>query len=76
MVIQLVTGVAIEGAMVGIVYAKMIRPTRHLSNMQFSKKALICQRNGRLCLLVRLCDIIQAQVIHSKVRAYYLSERM
>lgn len=76
MVIQIVTGVAIEGAMVGIVYAKMIRPSRHSSDMKFSKKAVICTRDSKLCLVFRVCDSRSNHVIESRIQAYWIEERL
>lgn len=76
MVAQIVSGIAIEGAMVGIVYAKMIRPPKHSSTMQFSKKAAICQRDSKLCLIFRVCDNRQNHAINSRIKAYWYDERM
>lgn len=76
MVAQIVTGIAIEGAMIGIVYAKMARPPRKPSDMKFSKKAVVCQRNSKLCLLFRVCDANEVHVVESKVNAYWFDERM
>lgn len=75
MIIQVIIGIGIEGAMVGIVYAKMIRPSNNLSVMNFSKKALICQRNSKLCLIFRVCDTRNSHVIDTKVEAFWFEER-
>lgn len=75
MILQIVTGIAIEGAMVGIVYAKMVRPSQKSSEMKFSRKAVICQRNSKFCLLFRVSDPNQLHVIDSKIRAYWFEER-
>lgn len=76
MTMQIVVGIAIEGAMVGIVYAKMVRPPKHSSDLKFSKKAVICQRDSKLCLIFRICDSKQNHVIESKVQAYWFEERL
>lgn len=76
MVVQIVTGIALEGAMVGIVYVKMVRPPRKSSDMKFSKKAVICQRDSKLCLLFRVCDANEVHVVESRVNAYWFEERM
>lgn len=75
MIIQIIIGIGIEGAMVGIVYAKMIRPATHTSVMHFSKKALIYQRNTKLCLIFRVCDTMSTHVIDTKVEAFWFEER-
>lgn len=76
MIVQIVMGIAIEGAMVGIVYAKMIRPPRHSSNMKFSRKAVVCQRNSKLCLVFRVCDTRSSHVIGSQIQAYWFEEKL
>lgn len=75
MVIQIVIGIAIEGAMVGIVYAKMVRPPNKSSDMKFSRKAVVCQRDAKLCLQFRICDSNELHVVDSKVHAYWFEER-
>ncbi|KAG4079530.1 hypothetical protein HA402_005227 [Bradysia odoriphaga] len=75
MIVQIIIGIGIEGAMVGIVYAKMIRPSNNMSVMNFSKKALICLRNSKLCLLFRVCDTRSSHVIDTKVEAFWFEER-
>lgn len=76
MVAQIITGIAIEGAMVGIVYAKMARPPKRPTDMKFSRKAVISQRDSKLCLLFRICDINEMHAIGSKIHAYWFEERV
>lgn len=76
MVVQVVTGIAIEGAIVGIVYAKMIRPSQYSCDMKFSKRAVICKRNSKLCLVFRVCDLRMSHVIDTKIQAFYFEERL
>lgn len=76
LIAQIVTGIAIEGAMVGIVYAKMSRPPKRPCEMKFSKKAVICQRNSKLCLLFRVCDINEMHAVDTKIHAFWFEERM
>lgn len=76
MVVQIVMGIALEGAMVGIVYVKMVRPPRKSSDMKFSRKAVICQRDSRLCLLFRVCDANEVHVVDGRVNAYWFEERL
>lgn len=75
MVVQIVIGIAIEGAMVGIVYAKMVRPPKKSFDLVFSKKAVVCQRDGKLCLVFRVCDIKQCHIIGTHITAYWFDER-
>lgn len=73
--LQSIIGVAIEGAMVGIVFAKMTRPPKTASELQFSKKAAVCLRDGRLCLLFRVCDYRQKHVISTRIQAFFFDEK-
>lgn len=50
MAAQIVVAYAIEGAVIAIVYAKMVRPPRRPFDMKFSKKAVISQRDSKLCV--------------------------
>lgn len=76
MVVQIITGIAIEGAMVGIVYAKMVRPPKRSTEMKFSRRAVICQRDSKLCLLFRVCDSNEMHSVESKIQAYWFEERV
>ncbi|XP_021701200.1 ATP-sensitive inward rectifier potassium channel 11 isoform X2 [Aedes aegypti] len=75
LIVQIVIGLVIDAAMVGIVYAKMVRPPKKISDMKFSKKAVICQRDGKLCFVFRLCDVKQQHAIETKVTAVLLEQR-
>lgn len=76
MVIQIILGVAIEGAMVGIVYAKMVRPPKRSPDLKFSRKAVICLRDGKLCVVFRICDPREAHVIGTNVKAFWLENKL
>lgn len=74
-VLQSIIGVAIEGAMVGIVFAKMTRPPTISSELKFSKNAAVCLRDNKLCLLFRVCDYRQKHVISTQVQAFFFDEK-
>lgn len=75
LIVQLVFGVAIDATMIGIVYTKLTRPPKY-ADYKFSKKAVICQRDGILCLIFRVADFRQAHSIDSKIRAYLFEEKI
>ncbi|XP_058056379.1 ATP-sensitive inward rectifier potassium channel 11-like [Anopheles bellator] len=75
LLVQILFGLVIGGAMVGVVYAKMIRASKRSFEMKFSKRAVICQRDGRLCFVFRVCDQKQQHVIGTKVTASLLEPR-
>lgn len=76
MMIQIITGVIIEGSLIGIIYMKMTRPARKPMELKFSRKAVIYQRDSNLCLLFRICDPNELHTVESKVRLYLLEKRV
>lgn len=74
--LQMISSVAIEGILIGIVYAKLFRPTRKLSERNFSQKAVINKRDEKLCLLIRVCDPNETHVIDTKIQAFFIGEKM
>ncbi|XP_035916370.1 ATP-sensitive inward rectifier potassium channel 11-like isoform X2 [Anopheles stephensi] len=75
LLVQIIFGLVIGGAMVGVVYAKMIRLPKRSYEMKFSKRAVICMRDGKLCFVFRVCDPKQQHVIGTKVTATMLEPR-
>uniref|UniRef100_A0AAG5DV68 Potassium channel inwardly rectifying transmembrane domain-containing protein n=1 Tax=Anopheles atroparvus TaxID=41427 RepID=A0AAG5DV68_ANOAO len=75
LLVQIVFGLVIGGAMVGVVYAKMIRTPKRSYEIKFSRRAVICQRDGALCLVFRVCDQKQQHVIGTKMTATMLEPR-
>ncbi|XP_058451523.1 ATP-sensitive inward rectifier potassium channel 11-like [Malaya genurostris] len=73
--VQIIVGLVIDAAMIGIVYAKMVRPPKKISDMKFSKRAVICQRDGKLCFVFRLCDLKHQHAIETKISTVMLEQR-
>lgn len=61
--------------MVGIVFAKMSRPKQRTQTLLFSRNAVICQRDGELCLMFRVGDIRKSHIIGATVRAQLIRSR-
>lgn len=74
MLCQIICGIALDGAMIGIIYAKLTRPPRKHFDFKFSRKAVICQRDSKYCLLFRLCDPNEIHRIGSRVQACLFSD--
>lgn len=49
--------------------AKMTRPKQRTQTLLFSKYAVVCQRDGHLCLLFRVGDIRKSHIIGANIRA-------
>lgn len=75
LIVQLIIGLVIDAAVVGVFYVKIIRPPKY-ADFKFSKKAVICQRDSKLCLLFRVADFKQAHAIDTKIRAYLFEEKV
>lgn len=61
--------------MVGIVFAKMTRPKLRTQTLQFSKNAVICQRDGCLCLMFRVGDMRKSHIIGASIRAQLIRSK-
>ncbi|CAB3240410.1 unnamed protein product [Arctia plantaginis] len=72
MVLEIVAGTALSGGLTSLLYAKMIRPNRHVSSVGFSKKATVCLRDGELCLQFRVWDLMHMHLIGSTITAYMM----
>lgn len=66
---QSIVGLIIQAFMVGIVFAKMTRSKLRTQTLQFSKNAVICQRDGRLCLMFRVGDVRKSHIIGASITA-------
>lgn len=66
LIVQLICGLVIDAAVVGIFYVKIIRPRKN-SQFKFSRKAVICQRDSRLCLVFRVVDFHVAYLFEEKI---------
>jgi potassium inwardly-rectifying channel subfamily J len=76
MCIQCITGVMIQAFMVGIVFAKLSRPKKRTQTLLFSRNAVICQRDGQLCLIFRVGDMRRSHIIEAHVRAQLIKQRV
>ncbi|GBP59975.1 ATP-sensitive inward rectifier potassium channel 12 [Eumeta japonica] len=75
MCLQSIVGVMIQAFMVGIVFAKMTRPKHRTQTLLFSKFAVVCQRDGELCLMFRVGDLRKSHIIGASVRAQLIRSR-
>jgi potassium inwardly-rectifying channel subfamily J len=57
MSLQSIMGCLIQAFMVGIVFAKLSRPQSRSKTIVFSKQAVVCERNRKLCMVFRIGDM-------------------
>lgn len=65
-----------QAFMVGIVFAKMTRPKHRTQTLLFSKYAIVCQRDGELCLMFRVGDMRKSHIIGASIRAQLIRSKM
>ncbi|CAH1793988.1 unnamed protein product [Owenia fusiformis] len=69
MMLQSVGGTLMTAILTGIVFSKIQRPKRRSHTLIFSKNAVICMREGNLCLLFRVGDMRREHMIGTQIRA-------
>lgn len=74
--IQSITGVMIQAFMVGVVFAKLSRPKKRTQTLLFSRNAVICLRDGVLCLMFRVGDMRKSHIIEAHVRAQLIRQKV
>jgi len=63
--------------MVGIVFAKMARPKQRCQTLMFSRNAVICQRDGKLCFMFRVGDMREkSALIGATIRTRFIRSRV
>jgi len=74
---QLIFGVVIECLIVGMVFAKLTRPTKRSQTIMYSKCATICLREDQLCLTFRVGDVrSKSHIIGATIRASLVSQKI
>ncbi|XP_055691305.1 G protein-activated inward rectifier potassium channel 3-like [Lutzomyia longipalpis] len=73
---QAICGVLVQAFMAGIVFAKLTRPKSRCQTLLFSRSALICQRDGDLCLMFRVGDMRKSHIIGANIRAQLIHTRV
>ncbi|PAV55669.1 hypothetical protein WR25_01526 [Diploscapter pachys] len=68
MCLQFIYGVCIQTLMAGIIFSKLARPIKRAATLIFSKNAVICMRDGKLCLLFRVGDMRKSSLAEAHVR--------
>lgn len=73
---QSIVGLIIQALMVSIIFTKLARPKKRAQTLLFSRSAVICQRDGRLCLVFRLGNMRTSSLIGATVRAHIIRKRV
>jgi len=73
---QSIIGVFFQAFMVGIVFSKLSRPKKRTQTLLFSKNAVICQRDGALCLMFRVGDLRKSHIVEAHIRAQIIRRKI
>ncbi|CAH2037324.1 unnamed protein product, partial [Iphiclides podalirius] len=76
MCIQSIVGVFIQAFMVGIVFAKLSRPKKRAQTLLYSRNAVICLRDGQLCLMFRVGDMRKSHIVEAHIRAQVIRRKV
>ena len=76
MMFQSCFGVIIQALMTGLVFAKLSRPKKRAETLMFSKNAVICKRDGELCLLFRVGDMRKSHIVEAHLRGLLIRKRV
>jgi len=53
----------------------MVRPKNRTRTLQFSNRAVVCHRDGKLCFIFRVGDLRRSHIIEAKIRALLIQAR-
>ncbi|XP_045516175.1 G protein-activated inward rectifier potassium channel 3-like isoform X3 [Pieris brassicae] len=76
MCLQSIVGVFIQAFMVGIVFAKLSRPKKRAQTLLYSRNAVICLREGQLCLMFRVGDMRKSHIVEAHIRAQIIRRKI
>ncbi|KAI2804154.1 Inward rectifier potassium channel [Blomia tropicalis] len=77
MCLQSIVGVMIQCFMVGFVFAKLSRPQKRSQTLMFSRHAVTCLRDGRLCIMFRVGDLRdKSHIIGANITAQMISRKI
>lgn len=74
--IQSIAGLIIQALMVSVVFTKLARPKKRAQTLMFSRNAVICQRDGKLCLMFRLGNMRTSSLVGASARAQIIRKRI
>ncbi|XP_044264112.1 inward rectifier potassium channel irk-1-like [Tribolium madens] len=72
--LQALVSIGIQGVLVSAVYVKIAKPYTKNSLSIFSKKAVVAQRDGEMCLIIRIIDLTEKISIGTNVTMYFINK--
>ncbi|CAJ1057358.1 ATP-sensitive inward rectifier potassium channel 11 [Xyrichtys novacula] len=68
LIVQNIVGLVINAIMLGCIFMKTAQANRRAETLIFSKHAVVCIRNNKLCFMVRIGDLRKSMIISATVR--------
>lgn len=69
LMVQSCVGILLSSLIAGLTYAKLVRPFSRANTVIFSRRAVVCRRDGVHCLLFRIGDIRRSHIVNVSIRA-------
>ena len=73
--LQSLVGVLLQACMAGVVFAKVSRPKRRARSILFSRQAVVCTREGKRRLMVRVANIRHSQLLEVHFKGLFFLPR-
>lgn len=67
---QMLVRIVCDAGTIGIIYARLARPTTRASTILFSNHAIIRRVRGKLYFMFQLCELRKHQLVEAHVRLY------
>ncbi|XP_072327879.1 ATP-sensitive inward rectifier potassium channel 8-like [Scyliorhinus torazame] len=68
LIVQTISGLIINAVMLGCIFMKTAQAHRRAETLIFSRHAVVCLRNGKLCFMFRVGDLRKSMIISASVR--------
>jgi potassium inwardly-rectifying channel subfamily J, other len=69
LMVQSCVGFLLSSLLAGLTYAKLARPVSRGRTVIFSRRAVVCRRDGVYCLLFRVGDVRRSHIVGVSIRA-------
>ncbi len=72
--LQLLVRVFADAVVIGVIYARLSRPTTRASTILFSDKSVIRRIRGKLYFMLQLCELREHQLVEAHARLYVVKK--
>lgn len=76
LICQTLIGSVVDAFMVGCMFVKISQPKKRAQTLVFSEKAVISQRNGKMCLMFRVGDLRNSNLVEAQIRSKLIKSRL